>query len=186
MIAGASLGKQIILIKNTGQESFCWVLHNWSPLGCRYIGHPLLTRGCAAPWLRLDPPSAESACRPKTSTPEALQQAAQGLKGNSMKYRYGGDRCLQCVARWHWDTTQWLPPLERNLMSGTAKRWSDIGGVCGRIIRARSLTQPPVTIYCSPPLSANHYGLIISDIATCPSLSLVPYWQMNSLCPGAH
>lgn len=66
------------------------------------------------------------------------------------------------------------------------KRWSDIGGVCGRIIRARSLTQPPVTIYCSPPLSANHYSLIISDIATCPSLSLVPYWQMNSLCPGAH
>ncbi|KAI4820872.1 hypothetical protein KUCAC02_028839, partial [Chaenocephalus aceratus] len=29
----------------------------------------------------------------------------------------------------------------------------------------------------------NHYGLIISDIATCPSLRLVPYWQMNSLCP---
>lgn len=170
--------------KNRGQELFCWVLRNRSHLGCGYIGHPLLTRSTViTTW---SPASAESACRPKNQRPEALQRAAQGLKGNSIKYRYGGDRCLQWVARWHWDTTQRLPPLERNLMSATAKRWSDIGGVCGRIIRARSLTQPPVTIYCSPPLSANHYSLIISDIATCPSLSLVPYWQMNSLCPEAH
>lgn len=50
------------------------------------------------------PPSVESACRrknKKNKSPEALQQAAQGLKGNSIKYRYGGDRCLQCVASWH-------------------------------------------------------------------------------------
>lgn len=47
------------------------------------------------------PPSAVSACRPKNQHPEASLQAAQGLKGNDIKYRYGGDRCLQCVARWH-------------------------------------------------------------------------------------
>lgn len=35
----------------------------------------------------------------RNQAPRGLQHAAQGLKGNSMKYRYGGDRCLQCVAK---------------------------------------------------------------------------------------
>lgn len=148
--------ERLIKIEVTRYSSFCWLLQIWNHLGRWYIGRLLLKHHRAPPWLQLDPfPLKAHAGR--NQVPRGLQHAAQGLKGNSMKYRYGGDRCLQWVVRWHWDTTQWLPPLERNLMSGIVKRWSDIGGAlavfAGRSLGSLFNSTPSDNLLLSTPVS---------------------------------
>lgn len=83
------------------------------------------------------------------------------------------------------ETTQGLPPMEGSRMISLVK-WSDLGVLWLWLQKGPSLNKLPVTIYCSLYLSLNHYHPIISDMATCPSFMLVPYWQMNSLRPRAH